>query len=85
MSQPCMGLDLGRKALAKERIEASGHRATPVEVKRWIEREERRVQIHERLENLRRTGAEVEFVMVMCSNPSELASMIQALRDAATG
>ena len=57
------GLNLAeRKLLAKERIEANGHRATPVEVKRWIEREERRVEIHQRLEKLRKTGAEVEFV-----------------------
>ena len=77
------GLDLAeRKQLAKERIEANGHRATPVEVKRWIEREERRVQIHQRLEKLRKTGAEVEFVNCDVSNPSELSSMIEALRDA---
>ena len=75
------GLDTpGRKNLAKQRLEQSGQRATPVEVKRWIEREARRVEIFERLAKLERLGPEVEFVNCDVSKASELAALIEEIQ-----
>ena len=70
----------GRRDWLKSDLSRVGSVATPVEVKRWIEREERRTQIHGRLERLRSLGTEVEFVNCDVSNPSELKTLIDELK-----
>jgi len=69
-----------QKATARERLETNGVRATPLEVKKWIARETRKVEIYHRLEELRSYGADIEFLNCDVSNPQEVDGLIASLK-----
>ena len=64
------------KALAQAALASAGERVTPMAVRRWIDKQHKRVQIAENLQALRTMGADVELVSCDIGNSAALAQIM---------
>ncbi len=71
-----------QKELAKAALAAQNERVTPAAVKKWIAREESKIEIHENIEALKRAGASVELMVCHVDDPRSLQQLIERVRAA---
>ncbi len=80
-ASPIKGLnDSEQKDRAKSALTAAGKRATPAEVKRWIENERTRLDITKNLESLRQLGSEVELIACDVADLSALGRVVDGIK-----
>ncbi|HSI04689.1 MAG TPA: SDR family NAD(P)-dependent oxidoreductase, partial [Myxococcota bacterium] len=80
-ASPIKGLnDSEQKDRAKAALTSAGKRATPAEVKRWIENERTRLDITKNLESLRALGSEVELIACDVADLSALGRVVDGIK-----
>jgi malonyl CoA-acyl carrier protein transacylase len=68
-----------QKELARASLLSAGEKATPLNIRRWLEKEEQRLVVSNNIESLRKLGCEVETAICDVSKRDEVKDTIETI------